>query len=244
MFAVGTQAHSVSTRKVVRGLGIEVEKSDWMQTGEDRSLSPTVFLVEQPANCIAGAHFHRQNQFQVFVDGSGSVGRNTVEAVTVHYAGAYTGYGPLSAGARGLKYFTIRPVFDTGSFPVVQARDKMLPGPKRHAVSDRIKSLSPDQLAMLPAPVAFDAIPVGEDGMGARWVQAPPEAAVYTDFPLTADGTFMLVLAGTANYDGGALQRWESAFASTQSELPLFVAGPNGAEVIFLFTPAKSPAYP
>ena len=80
-----------------------------MDSGDDPTLSPTVALIEQPAGFEFMPHFHRQNQFQVFVGGSGSLGRHALAPVVVHYAGAYTGYGPLLAGPEGIQYFTLRP---------------------------------------------------------------------------------------------------------------------------------------
>lgn len=90
---------------------VPFHKGEWMESGQDPRLSPTVFLVEQPANTTLKTHFHGENQFQVFVRGSGSIGRETISPMTVHYAGAYTGYGPLLSGPEGLFYFTIRAVF-------------------------------------------------------------------------------------------------------------------------------------
>src|SRR5678816_3651970 len=91
-------------------------KSEWMAnvTGGsgDAELSPTVFLVEQAPNVSLRTHFHRQNQFQIFVRGSGTIGRHPLGPLMVHYAGAYSGYGPLVAGPEGLAYFTLRTVFE------------------------------------------------------------------------------------------------------------------------------------
>src|SRR6516165_9290124 len=45
-----------------------------------------------------GTHFHGVDQFQVFVRGSGTVGRHEVAEGTAHYADRYTVYGPLHPG--------------------------------------------------------------------------------------------------------------------------------------------------
>ena len=70
--------------------GVTYIKSDWMQTVAAADLSPTVFLVEQPPNVSLRTHFHRQNQFQLFVRGDGTIGRHRLQALMVHYAGAYS----------------------------------------------------------------------------------------------------------------------------------------------------------
>ena len=91
MIVTGTRAHGLTKRRPIDVNGTTFYKSEWMECGADPALSPTVFLVEQPPNTELVSHFHRQNQFQLFVDGAGSIGRETLGAVTVHYAGAYTG---------------------------------------------------------------------------------------------------------------------------------------------------------
>ena len=113
-------SHSPSAPKAVVVEGDTYLKSDWMDSGDAPELSPTVFLVEQGANVSLRTHFHRNNQFQLFVRGGGAIGPHKLGALTVHYAGAYTGYGPLVADVRGLAYFTLRSVFETGSLTVAQ----------------------------------------------------------------------------------------------------------------------------
>src|SRR5947209_4589797 len=71
-------------------------------------VSPQAFLVEQDPDSVIEPHFHLENEFQVMVAGSGSLGRHPVEPVSVHYAGAHTGYGPIASGSDGLSYFTLR----------------------------------------------------------------------------------------------------------------------------------------
>lgn len=86
-----------------------------MASGCDPARSPTVALIEQPAGFEFMPHFHRHNQFQVFVGGSGSIGRHALAPVVVHCAGAYTDYGPRVAGPEGIQYFTLRPVASRAS---------------------------------------------------------------------------------------------------------------------------------
>lgn len=218
-------------------------KAEWMESGDDPMLSPTIFMVEQPPNSTVDPHFHAQNQFQLFVEGSGVIGQSAIQIVTVHYAGAYTGYGPLASGPEGIKYFTIRPVCESGANFIKDSRHKMVRGPKRHATSQPIPPLQEDERMALAGTQVAEAIPVGEDGLGARVLRLPPGTPVRTPFPKAASGTFMIVLGGSVRYDCGELFHWESVFASTEEELPVLRAGATGAEVVFLFTPAKSQAY-
>lgn len=243
MLKFGTRAHGASRRREVLALGLRAHKGEWMESGDDPVLSPTVFLAEQPANSTVLPHFHRQNQFQLFVQGGGSIGPNPLGPFTVHYAGAYTGYGPLVAGPVGLKYFTIRQVCDSGALSLDDAREKMVRGPKRHAASAPFPPATIDEFMQLRAATSFEAIPVAEDGLGARVVRVPPHAAINTAQPSAATGAFMIVLMGQVGHPAGILSEWDSMFVSTQEELPPLSAGPQGAQVVFLFMPAKAQAY-
>ncbi len=129
MIATGTRAHWQKKRRAYEDYN-GLYKGEWMETGDDPQLSPTVFMVEMQANTSTPPHFHRNNQFQVVVKGGGSIGPHALGEVTVHYAGAYTGYGPLVAGDAGLSYITLRPVFETGAQWIPAQRDQMVRGPK------------------------------------------------------------------------------------------------------------------
>ena len=176
MLVIGRRTHGEQRRRPIPVMGETFFKGEWMEAGDDPVLSPTVFLIEQPPNVTLAPHFHRQNQFQLFVEGSGLIGRHPLRAVTVHYAGAYTGYGPLISGERGIKYFTIRPVCESGFVPVSEAREKMVRGPKRHAQSEPIDALAASDLSELPGIEQAVAIPFADDGLGATVTSLPPGA--------------------------------------------------------------------
>jgi hypothetical protein len=69
---------------------------------------PQGFLVEIPPDYHAEPHFHGVNQFQLFVSGSGLLGRRPVGPGDYHYADAWTTYGPIISGPMGLVWFTLR----------------------------------------------------------------------------------------------------------------------------------------
>src|SRR3981189_3888745 len=70
--------------------------------GQD-AVAPQAFLVEQDPGTVIEPHFHLQDEFQVMVGGSGSLGRHAVQPVSVHYSGARTGSWPLTAGRGGAR---------------------------------------------------------------------------------------------------------------------------------------------
>lgn len=244
MLAFGTRATADAQRRQLDSNGLIFYKSEWMLTGTDLALSPTIFLIEQPANGAAPAHYHGQNQFQVFVEGTGRIGREEIAAVTIHYAGAYTGYGPLIAGPQGMKYFTIRTVYETGLLPLPEARAQQAPGPKRHATSRPIGSLTPEELARLPQSERIEAIAYAADGLGAEVLREPPGQRLTLNWPAAADCVFLMVVGGSlVREQGDEITRWESIYASTPQELPVLHAGAGGAEVLAMFAPPRDPAY-
>ena len=68
----------------------------------------------QLAHTIIPSHFHAVNQFQVVVEGEGTLGKRAVYPWTVHYTNGFTGYGPLCAAAAGMAFFTLRNRWDAG----------------------------------------------------------------------------------------------------------------------------------
>ena len=79
MIAIGTRERAQRMRRAIPVRDSTFFKAEWMDTGEDRVFAPTVFLAEQPPHFTLEPHFHRQNQFQLFVAGSGSLGPQHIE---------------------------------------------------------------------------------------------------------------------------------------------------------------------
>ena len=241
MIATGTQSHAQARRRPIPVGESVFYKGEWMESGEDPWLSPTVFLAEQPPLYTLETHFHRQNQFQLVVEGSATLGREALAPVTVHYAGAYTGYGPLVSGPEGIKYFTIRPVFDTGLIPGSQAREKMIRGPKRHAQVTLGTPWTESALSALQQVHDHAALPA-QLGLAVRHLRLPPGAAYDLQHVEGSTSLFAFVLAGSAQAAGQILGRWESVFA-TREEILTLTAGDSGAEIVVLHVPPTEPAY-
>lgn len=237
MIPIGRQDLGTRTRRpVTKEAGFF--KGEWMSSPGRTGVSPTVFLAEQPAHSVVEPHFHRENQFQLFVEGDGNIGPHEIAPFCIHYAGAYTGYGPLSARAAGLKYFTIRARYDTGLTPVTQAREKMPRGPKRHATSGLISVQDVPGGSVATTQEIFPA----DRGMAA-WVSVLPAGTSYESRLIEgSEGCFVFVLGGTAVSDGVPLERWEHVFHLPGQGVPL-VAGPDGATVVSMAMPPRDAAY-
>jgi hypothetical protein len=244
MIAIGRRTTSQQTRRErVFPTGAIGAKSEWMMTGEDPKFSPTVFLYEQPANQTLAAHFHHNNEFQVFIEGSGKVGARVVEPVTVHYAGAYTAYGPIVAGPAGLKYFTIRTVHESGAVLVSKAQGKWPAGPRRQATSKPFGIRCTGQLESIRESNTAVILPLDKDGLSVTSVELPPRTALSPTSVGAGDGAFLLVLAGSLLGAEAPLNEYESLYATVDAELPALRAGERGAHLLVLIPPQRDPAY-
>ncbi|WP_029432858.1 hypothetical protein [Blastococcus sp. URHD0036] len=110
------------TRTVDRGHGYAL--SDYLGDHTDAGAGPQAYLVRQ-GTAELGAHFHEVDQFQVVVGGAGTLGREPVGRGVLHYADAYTAYGPIRTDpAVGLEYVTLRLEPTTGINPMPEERAK------------------------------------------------------------------------------------------------------------------------
>jgi hypothetical protein len=242
MIALGSASLAGGTRHHrVLDNGFGFHRSEWMQSGSGPGLSPTVFLVEQPPNAVLAPHFHTQNQFQVVKDGSGTLGPHAVGPGSVHYAGAFTGYGPLVAGPAGLSYFTIRAVYETGANFLPLARDKLQRGPKRHAQGPVHEPLTPEALGALDSVRRVQLI-AHQDDLEAFALQFPPFSKLEVGQP-RGSGQFQLVLAGALETPQGRLEAWESRYLSAGEDPGACAASSSGVHLLVLQMPATAPQY-
>ena len=243
MIGLGTRRNGELRRRPIPVLDATYFKAEWMESGTDPQLSPTVSLIEQPPEAVLVPHFHRQNQFQLFVEGGGFIGSTVLAPLTIHYAGAFTGYGPVVAGPQGVKYFTMRAVCESGLVPISEAREKMVRGPKRHAQAGPLSVATPSELRALESMTTQPAIPMADDGLGAEIIRCPRAGTLAVSRHPASEGLFVVVLAGALEHDGVELTPWESLFVTTANPLPRLTAGKDGVEVVVLHAPRKAAAY-
>ncbi len=200
-------------------------------------VAPQAFLVEQDPGTVIEPHFHLENEFQVMVAGSGALGRHAVEPVSVHYAGAHTGYGPITAGSEGLGYFTLRTKMDSGAQFLPGARDRMQPVPKRHLLGRAVRPCEDAALSTLNNAEVETVLEPQPDGIAAWVARVPPGAAIGAPMP-PGGARFLLVIGGTLELGGEHLPRFATAFVSSDEPSPMVRAGDKGLELLVLQFPA------
>ncbi len=204
MIRTGTLEQAQANRRHLRlANGTGYWRSDLIQGDGDATETwrPQAFLVQQDPDSVILPHFHEENEFQVFVEGDGTIGRNALRPVTVHYAGRHTGYGPITAGSRGLWYFSLRAIADPGARFLPESRDRMEKGPKRHLMGETIE-LQPDGIAAwvlrqpLPTPRGAARFYIALSGeLAWQGTRLPRFAVAFAseDFPFEGDGSMLCV---------------------------------------------------
>lgn len=201
---------------------------------DPEAIYPVAFLVEQDPDALVGAHFHQSDQFQVMVRGGGRLGTHDTGPVAVHFAGAFTAYGPIRAGAEGLHYFTLRNGWDPGARYMPGARTD-LPRPRRHR--EAIGKLN----ASAAPVIAPETVIVPEaDGLAAwRW-HLPEGARLDGPGPESGRGQFWLVLGGTLEREGETFGVHSCAFVRPEEPALAGVAGSGGLDVLAMQFPRRA----
>jgi hypothetical protein len=183
-----------------------------------------------------GTHFHGVDQFQVFVRGSGDVGRHRVCEGTAHYADRLTVYGPLRPGPAGMAYLTLRPAHDTGASFMPGARQKLadLLEASDRGAADR-RNLAADLHTTVGTGVWQDLV-ADSDGLRISVFAASPGEAIET-FRVAGAGAYALVVSGSLITDEGegapnGSLRWFGPASSIEGR-----AEPGGARLAVLQFP-------
>jgi hypothetical protein len=197
------------------------------------ALFPMAFLVEQDPGEVANAHYHQADQFQVVVAGEGTLGSHTVRPVAVHFAGAFTAYGPIRAGADGLTYFTLRNGFDPGARYMLRRENRVaLRGVQGRRHREAVAGpLADDRTGVLLGPEP--------DGLAAWRYRLPPGAAAAGATPEDGAGQYWLVIGGSLQRLGETLGRLSCAFLAPDDHAFTATAGPDGADVLAMQFPRR-----
>lgn len=205
-------------------------------TSGDGDSAPHAFIVDQPPHAQIPTHFHAIDQFQVFIAGGGTIGRKPIEPLAVHYANAYTGYGPIVAGAEGLTYLTLRPRHRA------ESRAQVLPDQKQaqHQVPRRHRLGALVREGRRTRPAVDDHVVLGREEDGLFAVSLSVHSDHVAKLPDCAGiGRFVIVISGSATAGETVLDSLSCVFAIPEERLVLR-AGSEGADLLILDYPAQS----
>lgn len=183
---------------------------------EVEDLYASAHLVEQQANTVGGAHYHACDQFQVIVDGAGLIGKRPVGRYSVHFARAFSPYGPLRAGGSGLTWFTLRNGEDPGGIKWMPASREQL----------RTAGQRPQVVYGDPE------IPPQPDGLAAWRVVLGPGERRTAEPPSGGKGQYWLIFAGSGKLAGHDFQKDSLLFVAPSEPAVTIEAGPAGIDAV------------
>lgn len=203
---------------------------------------PQGFLVEQPPESVTPPHFHDHEQFQVFVEGSAHMGKKFAQPLSLHYAGAHTPYGPITAGADGITYFTLRARWDAGAKYMPGSRDKLKPVKRKHRMAADVVVPEADALRAAGAGSRQEVMPVADDGTCAYLFLLGAGQRSVLETPVAAGGQYAIIVGGSA-LDGERTLPRLSGLYRFRHEPPLTVgAGADGLAVLLMQFSNDDPA--
>ena len=201
---------------------------------------PMAFLAQYDPGDRSCSHFHTVDQFQILVKGKGELGRHAVEPYYVHFARAYTPYGPLHADKEtGWTFMTLRAHYDAGA--------RRLPAalPLLREAGDR----NPWQVTTAaPFPsrgpgVSVQEVPEIKDdrGLFVNTLTMAPGAQTVAPAPSAGAGQYVVVVKGSLLHDGKERRALTVAFVGPDEDAFRIHAGPDGLEALVLNFPRVAP---
>jgi hypothetical protein len=206
------------------------------------ALLPVAYLIETDECGEITPHFHRADQFQVIVGGEGLLGKKPVSATTVHYANAYTPYGPIVAKGSSIHFFTLRNGWDPGGKRMPQSRVELKPVERKYVLGEAARAWSVDELAGLKSTERAPLIAEEPSGLSAMLHRLPPNSRVTGPDPATGRGQFWLVTSGSVEMSGQNGGPRTCLFVSPEETACTLSAGEGGAEILIMQFPLKSPS--
>jgi hypothetical protein len=190
---------------------------------------PVAYFVELPAGGTIRPHFHRANQFQLVVRGGGTIGKRPLAPGYLHYADAFTPYGPIQAGAEGLAFLSLRQAghFGTHYMPGSKAQQKQRTGRNLTAAVDVVAT----------GATSDSSLDDQDDGVAIHRLEAAPGEPLPRP-PLTHGGAYLIVLAGIAVLDECEFPSLSCLYESPDDARDeCLVAGAGGTVVAYLSYP-------
>jgi len=223
--------------------GLKYERYDYFDVHDDLEACPQSYLIKQLPNITNPLHFHTQNQFQVFIEGTGSFGRHDVHPYVVHYAGAYTGYGPIIAGAQGVQYLTLRSSRDLGAKFLPAQMEFFKRGPKHHYTSPQI--ISEDQSALNKI-TQEEFLWIHQDEyskLGIGVLKIPRHQEYIVQVPECIAGLFFVIMQGCVLAKDTLLIKNDNLYIPGNIKTYRIQAGKESAQILWLQMPLKDSSY-
>jgi hypothetical protein len=205
--------------------------TDMIGRRKDTSDRPLAFLVKGPPAYVIPPHFHEIDQYQIFVGGGATLGKHAVLPGSVHYADAYTPYGPITATEDGFDYLTLRPKSIIGYHEMPEGGPLLKP--VNEARGHRGRMMVADIHPVAPSDTAREALFADDDGVAAYRLAAGPDA-VLPQPHIDHGGAYYVVLDGSITAAGQVYPPRSCIWVDQGEAAPEMMAGAEGANVAFM----------
>lgn len=234
MIKLSMKDDAAKTREEKEYDGKAVFVTNWMSRADAADPEPNIYELEISSDFIQPPHFHQSEEFQLIIEGSGTINSESFQAGSLHYAAPYSAYGPFAPGVDGIKYLTIRMSSDRRSFLTATHASEM----DGHA--QVIKLIQPVDRGDCMNLQSVDSFMAAIDGTAASsgYVRVPPSFE-FDDLQSRIPGDkFLFVKSGSIITCGHTLTQWESMYVTGDEEMFTANSGPEGLELIVLqFSP-------
>lgn len=209
-------------------------RTSFLEPGGDQD--PQAYLIENSHGATIASHFHDVDQFQVFVRGAGALGQAAVQPYSVHFARAFTTYGPIESRGGGLGWMTLRPRRDLGAKMIDTHREALL-NEKGRQPWQRTVSFGYPEAGAADGQVASQQVLEGEMGLSVVALTLGPGQTTLAGDPMLATCQYVLVTSGGL-VDGGR-QRGELTVihVGPGEDAIRIKAGPAGLQCLVLNFP-------
>lgn len=225
------------------------ECETWRSTyTEKKPGMPQVLLVEQSPRAALLPHYHASDQFQIFIEGEGKLGKHAVRPVSIHYTNSYTGYGPIVAAEGGIQYFVLRPGFDVlglGQYlhkPELREKLRAHRGHKRVLMAGvDVKSRAELETVRGPSVKRLFGVGRGEpdEGLFTDVLELGGNIQYTAPDPHEGGGQVILVLRGTLVHSGSEMGVRSAIVLTREDNAVSFSAGPGGLQALILQYPRR-----
>jgi rubredoxin len=217
--------------------GPGITTTTFYRASSDTPDSPSAYLLQFEPGRVASPHYHVADEFQVMVGGKGKFGRREVSPYCVHFARAYTPYGPLLPDEKtGWAFLTLRTRYDPGAQFLIEAL-RQIPDRRPWQVIKKIAF-----------PVAGsgvssqDILEIKDDqGLFARSLTMGPDTQVAAPGPSGGDGQYVVVVKGSLVHENKERKALALVFLKPDENAFQIHAGPRGLEAIILNFPQVKP---
>jgi hypothetical protein len=205
--------------------------TDFIGRRAETSEHPVAFLVNGPPAFVIPPHFHEIDQYQIFVGGSATLGKHAVLPGSVHYADAYTPYGPITATDEGFNYLTLRPKSIIGYHEMPEGGPLLKP--VNEARGRRGRMMVADIDSGKPHDTASESLFEEPDGIAAYRLSAGPWAALPQP-DVAHGGAYYVVLEGEVEAGGKSYPPRSCIWVDQDEVPPEMTAGAGGVSVAFM----------